>query len=281
MPDAVNIVFMITSGFDEAFLAKHIESFDGKSRKPTNEYQRSFWSINGLSVIFYEGKLVIQGQLNEFTKAFLRGLRNIKGLTLDSKNAQKFMALFPVRQNSVVCSQCGKDSLTIQGQIEGLDMSFKMECGHTCNLEAPFLTLNNRVLPDINMILAKSVSRLINLGLLKGVEIVFPEFILDIVDRFKGSGAKNAISEELDNLRKIAEKRSISINTFSNMPVAYRTATPEDEDKVILDFAHFTNSFLMTSDKVFKERAVMEGRPTIYVNPEDFGKLKMIEEVRT
>lgn len=105
--------------------------------------------------------------------------------------------------------------------------------------------------------------------------------LLDIVDRFKGSSQKSAISEELDNLRKIAEKGSITINTFHNMPFAYQTKTPEDEDKVILDFAHFTNSFLMTSDKVLKERAVMEGRPTIFVNPDDFGKLKMIEEVRT
>jgi rRNA-processing protein FCF1 len=281
MPNAVNLVFTVTSGFNRTLLAEYIDGFKGRSRSPTNEYQTSFWSVNGLSVILYEKKLVVQGQLTEFTKAFLKGLRNIEGVTLDSTNTQKFMALFPVRQNSVVCSQCGKDSLTIQGRIEGLDISFKMECGHACNLEAPFLTLNNRVLPDISMILAKSVSRLVNLGLLRGVEIVFPEFILDIVDKFKGSGSKNAILEELENLRKIAGKKSISINTFSNMPVAYRTTTPEDEDKVILDFAHFTNSFLMTSDKVLKERAVMEGRPTIYVNPEDFSKLKMIEEVRT
>jgi rRNA-processing protein FCF1 len=281
MAESTNLVFTVTSEFDQDLLAKYVESYKGTSRKITNEYQKAFWSINGLSVILYEDKLVVQGQLNEFTKLSLRGLRSIKGLTLDSKNAEKFRAIFPVRQNSIVCGKCGRDSLTILGQIEGLDISFKMECGHTCELTAPFLTLNNRVLPDINMIVAKSVSRLINLGRLKGAEIVFPEFILDIVDKFKGSSQKSAISDELDNLRKIAEKGSITINTFHNMPFAYKTKTPEDEDKVILDFAHFTNSFLLTSDRVFKQRAVMEGRPTIFVSPEDFGKLKMIEEVRT
>ena len=281
MPNAINIVFIVTSGFDIDSLARQIDAFNGKSRKLTNEYQKSFWSINGLSIILYEKKLVVQGQLSELTKPFLKGLRNIKGLTLDSPNLQKLMTLFPSRQNSVVCSQCGRASLVINGQIEGLDISFNLECGHACNLEAPFLTLNNRVLPDINMILSKSVSRLINLGLLKGVEIVFPEVILDIVDKFKGTGSKNAISEELNELRKITEKKSISINTFSSIPVMYRTTTPEEDDKVILDFAQFTNSILMTSDNVFKERAVMQGRPTIYVNPSDFGKLKMIEEVRT
>jgi rRNA-processing protein FCF1 len=281
MPGSVDLVFGLTAEFEQDFLAKHVTTYKGTRRRTTNEYQKSFWSINGLSVILYEKKLIVQGQLNNFTKAFLKDLPRIQGLTLDAKNAEKFWSIFPTRQNSVVCSKCGKDSLAIQGQVEGLDIGFRMECGHSCDLAAPFLTLNNRVLPDINMILAKSVSRLINLGRLKGVEIVFPEFILDIVDSFKGSGSKNAISEELGNLRKIAEKGSITINTFSNMPMAYRTATPDDEDKVILEFAHFTNSFLMTSDKVFKERAIMEGRPTIFISPEDFGKLKMIEEVRT
>ena len=131
------------------------------------------------------------------------------------------------------------------------------------------------------MILSKSVSRLINLGLLRGVEIVFPEVILDIVDKFKGTGSKDAVSEELESLRKIAEKGGFGINTFSNIPITYHTTSPEDEDKVILDFAQFTNSILMTADNVFKERALMQSRPTIYVNPKDFGKLKMIEEVRT
>lgn len=281
MPDSTNIVFDVSSGIDKDSLARHVENFNGKTRNLTNDYQKSFWSINGLSVILYEKKLVVQGQLSETTKPFIRGLRDVKGLTLDSANRQKLMALFPSRQNSMVCSQCGKTSLVIQGQIEGLDIIFTLECGHHCNLEAPFQTLNNRVLPDINMILSKSVSRLINLGLLKGVEIVFPEVILDIVDKFKGTGSKDAISEELESLRKIAENGAFSINTFSNIPMTYRTTSPEEEDKVILDFAQFTNSILMTADNVFKERALMLGRPTIYVNPKDFGKLKMIEEVRT
>jgi rRNA-processing protein FCF1 len=281
MAESINLVFIVTSEFEQDVLAKYVSDHKGASRETTNEHQKAFWLINGISVILYKDNLVVQGRLNEFTRTFLRGLRDVLGLTLDAKNAEKFRAIFPVRQNSVVCGKCGKDSLTILGQIEGLDISFKMECGHSCDLTAPFLTLNNRVLPDINMIVAKSVSRLINLGRLKGAEIVFPEFILDIVDKFKGSGQKTAISEELDNLRKIAGKGSITINTFHNLPFVYQTKTPEDEDKVILDFAHFTNSFLMTSDKVLKERAIMEGRPTIFVSPDDFGKLKMIEEVRT
>lgn len=194
-PDSVNLVFITTSEFARA---------KGKEKKTTNEYQSFFWSVNGLSVILYSEKLVVQGRLTEFTKPFIRGLRDVTGLTMDFKNVEKFMKLFPVRQNSIVCSKCGKDSLLMRGFIEGLDISFGMECGHKCSLVAPFLTLNNRVLPDINVICAKSVSRLINLGYLAGAEIVFPEFVLDVIDKFKGSGLKKAFSGELDNLRKRA-----------------------------------------------------------------------------
>lgn len=200
-------------------------------------------------------------------------------LTLDSSNAEKLRKIFPARQNSIVCSICQRDTLLIQGSIGGLDISFRMECEHKHDLTAPFLTLNNRVLPDINMIVSKSVSRLANLGFLTGAEIVFPEVILDVIDEFKRTGKKKAISSELNNLRRIAEKGSIKINTFSNLPISIKEHA--EEDKIILDFAQFTNSVLLTSDEVFKVRALMSGRPTIFISPDDFGKLKMIEDVRT
>jgi len=279
-PESVNLVFITTSEFEEDILAEYVRDWKGATRKTTNEHQRFFWSINGLSVILYKEKLVVQGRLTEFTRKFIRTLRDIKGLTLDSKNAEKFLKLFPVRQNSIICSKCGKDSLFIKGYIEGLDILFGMECGHKCDLVAPFLTLNNRILPDINVIRAKSVSRLVNLGYLAGAEIVFPEFILDVIDKFKASRFKKAISVELNNLRKLEERGLISINTFSNLPISIEH-TSGDEDKIILDFARFTNSILLTSDEVFKERALMVGHPTIFILPDDFGKLKMIEEVRT
>lgn len=279
-PESVNLVFLTTSEFEEDILAEYVKDWKGATKKTTNEYQRFFWSVNGLSLILYVEKLVVQGRLTEFTKRFIRGLRDVNGLTLDSKNAEKFMKLFPVRQNSIVCSKCGRDSLLIEGHIEGLDILFGMECEHKCDLVTPFLTLNNRVLPDVNVICAKSVSRLINLGYLAGAEIVFPEFILDVIDKFKGSSLKKAVSAELDNLRKLEERGLIKINTFSNLPVNI-THKLDDEDKTILDFARFTNSILLTSDEVFKERALMLGHPTIFIHPDDFGKLKMIEDVRT
>ena len=98
-PDSVNLVFIATSEFEEDILSKYVKGWKGTTKKATNEYQRFFWSVNGLSVILYSEKLVVQGRLNEFTKRFIRGLRDVKGLTLDSENADKYMKLFPVRQN--------------------------------------------------------------------------------------------------------------------------------------------------------------------------------------
>jgi len=281
MSESVNLVFITTSEFKEDCLKEYAQEWKATIKRTTNAYQRLFWSINGLSIILYENKLVVQGRLNEFTKRFIKGLRNIKGLTLDSKNLEKFMRIFPVKQNSVVCSTCGEDSLLIKGYIEGLDIVFGMECSHKTDLVAPFLTLSNRILPDVNMLISKSVSRLINLGCLKGVEIVFPEFILDVIDTFKASPRKKAVSDELSTLRRIEEKGLIKINTFSSIPIHLDAKPPMDEDRIILDFAHFTNSILLTGDGVFKDRAIMSGRPTIFVSPEDYVKLKMLEETRT
>ena len=126
-------------------------------------------------------------------------------LTLDSSNAEKLRKIFPARQNSIVCSICQRDSL-IQSSIEGLDISFRMECEHKHDLMAPFLTLNNRVLPDINMIVSKSVSSLANLGFLTGAEIVFPEVILDVIDVFKKTGKKKASNISEEKADELADK---------------------------------------------------------------------------
>lgn len=280
MPGSVNLVFITTSEFEESALTGYAERWKATSKETTNKYQRAFWSINGLSAILYEDKLVVQGRLNEFTKKAIKELRTVKGLTMDSANLAKLRKIVPARQNSVVCSICGKDSLLIAGAIEGLDIAFQMECTHKSDLAAPFSTLNNRVLPDVNILISKTISRLINLGCLRGVEIVFPVFILDVIDKFKGTPRKKAVSDELEALRKIEEKGLIRINTFPNLPIQIEAKPPIDEDKVILDFAHFTNSILLTGDNVFRNRAIMSGRPTIFVNPDDYGKLKMIVETR-
>jgi rRNA-processing protein FCF1 len=279
MSESVNIVFEISTGFDESTLLAYMQK--AKEEKTKGDYELRVWRIDGLTIKQYERKLVVQGGLNDFTKGFLQGLRGVKGLTLDGKNTIAFVRVFPSKHNAILCQECGGTFLAIQGEIEGLDVVFKNECGHRNNLRPPIFMLNNRILPDLNMLISKSLSRLIHLGYFIGFEVVVPEFLLDVVDQFKGSGNKTAVSAELDDLRALERSGKIRMNSLSALPMQIDTSGFKDEDKVILGLAHLTNSVLITSDKIMKERAVAQERPTVYINPDDFGKIKMIQETRT
>jgi len=281
MSASTAIALLITADFNADVLRETLESFKATSKKPANKYQVAVWVIDELMVIQFEKTLLIQGKLNKHSLEILKKIINLKGLTADPKNEQKLRAIFPTAQNSIICPECRATSLEINEKIQGLEINFLLECGHLIELTGPFNILNNRVLPDINMLIAKAVSRLVKMGYLKGVEIVFPEFILETVDQIKGTGLKNSVVEELNDLRKLTKTNSISINTFPNLPLTYTIKNKEDEDKVILDFAHFTNAVLLTGDNVLKARALMESRPTVFVPPEDFGKIKAIDETRT
>lgn len=249
-------------------------------KKPTNDYEKRVWSIDGLTIKLYEKKLVVQGALNYNTKEYLRGLRDISGLTLDGKNAVTWLQVFPSRHNAILCPLCRETSLTIHGEMEGLDIVFKGECGHKNNLRPPIFMLTNRILPDINLLISKSLSRLIELGYFEGFEVVFPEFILDVVDQFKGPSRKDAVSDELTNLGELEKRGKISLNNLTAIPLTIDPSSMKDEDKIILELAQLTNSVLLTADDLLKQRAVLQERPTIYISPDDFGKLKIVEKVR-
>jgi hypothetical protein len=61
------------------------------------------------------------------------------------------------------------------------------------------------------------------------------------------------------------------------LPIDFKKE-PVYEDKIIIDFAHFTNSVLLASDSVFRDRALADGRPTMFISPKDLEGLKKIEE---
>ncbi len=277
MPENVTLTFEFSADFDEQGFLNYMSK--AQAKKPTGEYERRVWSINGLTIKQYHKKLVVQGSLNDFTKKFLQGLKRVKGITLDQRNAMKFVQIFPSKHNAILCPVCNDAYLVIEGVVEALEVMFRGECGHRNDLTPPFFMLNARILPDISMLISKSLSRLVELGHLNGFEVILPEFILDVVNQFKRSASKDAVSAEFDSLRALAKEGKIRINTLSTPPIDI--SSPQiDEDRVILDLAHLTNAILVTSDKLFKDRAVMQERPTVYISPDDFGKLKMIQEVR-
>jgi len=278
MPQNVTLVFERSAEFDEsAFLAYMSKA---SQKKPTGEYEKGSWSINGLSVKQYERKVTVQGSLNDFTKKFLRGLSQVKGLTMDEKNARVFFQIFPTEHNAILCPECHRGVLCVNGEMEGtLDIVFRGECGHKHDTKPPVFTLTNRVLPDISMLTSRSLSRLIELGHFNGFEVVVPNFILSVVDKFKGS-SRGPVSDELSSLRRLEQEGRIRIYNLSGVPVKIDSSNIQDEDGVILGLAQLTNSILITSDGNFKDRAVLQKRPTVYISPELFGKLKTIKEVR-
>jgi predicted PilT family ATPase len=101
-----------------------------------------------------------------------------------------------------------------------------------------------------------------------------------VVDQFKGSGNKDAVSSELDMLRALEKMGKIRLNNLAVLPVKIDPSLFKEEDKMILELAQLTNSILLTSDQILKDRSVMQERPTVYIPPEVFGKIKMIQEVR-
>lgn len=277
----ITIVWKASSRFHEQELVGILRKFEAERQASKSEYELGIWKINGLTVKRYERKIVVQGNLDDYNRNLLPAIEKIDGLTLDAKNAAKLRRIFPSKQNAIICDKCKSVSLLIEGAEEGLDIVFRKVCGHVDRLVAPLTMINSRVLPDINILVSKSLSRLIDLGYFKGFQIVIPEFIFDVIDQFKGSGSKRAVSEELANLRSQESNGKIEIiGLKSDLVNLEKMDLDRDEDKIILTIAHLTNSVLITADQVLKDRAIMEERPTIFVPPRVFGKIKVIEEVR-
>jgi len=282
MPPQITIVWKFLSNFRNEDLVKILNGFGGEEVEPKNEHEQNVWKVDGLTIKHYKNKLVVQGIPNDDGKRLLQRIAEIDGLSLDDKNAEKFAKIFPTLQNAILCSECRKPSLIIEGVIEGLDIVFKKECGHKNNLKPPILMLNNRILPDMNILISNNLSRLIKLGFFVGFEIVIPDFIIHAIDQYLGPSKKKGASQEIENLRKLEQDGKISIfNVQDNLKSSItRDDFNSEEDVIILKIANLTNSILITTDKIFKERASLGKRPTIYIDSTLGGKIKTIEEVR-
>jgi predicted PilT family ATPase len=121
------------------------------------------------------------------------------------------------------------------------------------------------------------------LGYFHGFEIVVPQYVMGVVDKYVGRAQKRAISEEIGVLRRLAGENKVSILNYNDgfpMPLTREQFESEEDDK-ILEIAHLTNSVMVTCDGNFKDKALLANRPTIYINPDLLNQVKVIEEVRT
>jgi len=283
MPEQIVIVWEFLPDFDKELIKKVMEKYKAIPRAPSNPFILLSWKTDGLTINVFEKKMVVQGILDEHGKELIQELAGIEGLRLDAKNQERLAQIFPRRQNAIVCSQCRMPSLLIQGEVSGLDIVFKKECGHTDKIKPPFLTLNNRILPDINVLIAKAISRFINVGYFNGFEVVIPQYVMKVADKYLGRAQKSAFSGEVEALRKLADAGKISILNYKDgLPIPSTKEQFEDEeDDKILEIAHLTNSVMVTCDENFKDKALLANRPTIYIHPDLLSQVKIIEEVRT
>lgn len=283
MPEQIVIVWEFLPGFSTDLIEKVMEKYRASQRTPTNQFMIQSWKTDGLTVNVFEKKLVVQGTLDEHGKILVQDIAGIEGLRLDAKNQERLAQIFPRRQNAIVCSQCRLPSLLIQSEIAGLEVVFKKECGHADKIKPPFLTLNNRVLPDMNVLVSKALSRFVGLGYFLGFEVVVPQFLMRVIDKYAGKAQKKAISDEIGVLRKLANENRISILNYNDgFPIpSTRERFESEEDDKILEIAHLTNSVMITCDGNFKDKALLANRPTIYIQPDMLEQIKIIEEVRT
>jgi len=186
MPEQMVIGWEFLPGFDKELIKGIREKYRAQFRGPSSPFMLQSWKTDGLTINVFAKKLVVQGVLDEHSKVLIQEIAGIEGLRLDAKNQEILARVFPIRQNAIVCSQCRMPSLLIEGEIAGLDVVFKKECGHVDKMRPPFLTLNNRILPDINVLISKTLSRFINLGYFHGFEIVVPQYVIGVVDQYVG-----------------------------------------------------------------------------------------------
>ncbi len=276
----LTLVWQISSELDESKLIHILESYGGKKTQ-SDEYEIWRFKFNGLTTKCYEKTLVVQGTENEKNLRLVRDINNIQGLQFDSKNAEIYNKLFPCRHNAIFCMECKTPSLLIEAKIEGLDIVFKKECGHKNSMRPPLIMLNNRILPDINILISNHLSRLIKIGYFEDFEVVIPEFIMNVLDLL-GSNKKKGAINEIEKLRSLENKQKITI--FSSregieIPPS-KKEFQQEEDNIILEIANLTNSILLTADETLKEKAVLNDRPTIFIHPRESKKLKIIDDVR-
>ena len=125
---------------------------------------------------------------------------------------------------------------------------------------------NIRILPDICVLISHTLSRLIELNILEGFEIMIPDSIEYIVQILCEGRLQAGFHNEIDKLKELDAERKIDIVYCSyEMPeIKTKKELVTIEDDLILEIAIITNSILFTSDKGLRNKASAVKQPVIY-----------------
>ncbi len=276
----INVTFRTDSTFDNDDIIPILNKYGLEEHKTTSEYQIWIYKDHDIVITRFKHKILIQGKEYDRNLDLLRELLNIDGLNADPKNAEKIAKLFKISHNTLFCMECKTPSLLIESETQGLDISFKMACGHDNDMLPPMFMLTSRILPDINILINGSLSRLIDLGYFKGFEIVLSDFTMHEIDLL-GPKLRTGASNEITRLTDLENDSKIIIfNCADGVEYPTKEEFDQKEDDRILDVANLTNSILLTGDMNLKDKAILKKRPTIYILPKNAGQIKYIHETQ-
>lgn len=278
----INISWGVSPRFNEVDLELVLGRYSAIKMASKSEYELGLWKVNGLTIKLFKETLVAQGKYTTSGINIVNEIKKLKGLSLDHKNRSKLIALRPSSQNALICDECGEFVYAISSSVENLDVFFKNECGHRNNVNAPFIMCVNRIMPDINVLKSRNLSRLIELGFFENCEVLIPKYMMDCLDQYL-EGSKTTISNEISLLRDLEKKGLIKIKHFNDgfdIP-ASRDEFGIDEDTTLLDIADITNSVFITCDVNCRDQATLRNRPVIFIDHDTTRNTKILHKLRT
>ncbi len=278
VPAQISITWHLTPKFSEARLDEILHKDLGLNKDQPPQDVRLRWKFPDITIHLYHTRLLAQLVKTEFTIAVVKRLQSYEGLTVDDVNARKIATLLPIGQNSLVCPQCKMPTIEVTAEISGLSAAFKTSCGHSIEFEPPVMMFSNRLLPDINILVGNSLSMFLELGFFKRFEVALPDFLLHAIDQFLGRAKAKGAAREIEKLQTLAAEEEISLIWFEVGEKKY--LGPDDfgkkEDDFILEQAKLTNSILLTADKNLSQKATLQQRPVVYLEPKIISQLKSL-----
>jgi rRNA-processing protein FCF1 len=277
----INITWDISPTINDSAIKEILSRYGCSDAPTTNEYQKWVCRGSNVSIQKFEKKLVLQGNESDQNLEMMQELNRAEGLHLDHANKEKYTRLLRFSHNAILCMECTSPSMLIEGKVENLDLVFRKECGHIAKMQPPIFMVTCRILPDVNVLISGHISKGIQLGFFEHFEIVIPDFLMGVIDTL-GSAKKAGASNEIGRLNRLEMEGKISL---INCKDGHSIPPPEElgavEDDIILEIAKLTNSILFTQDVTMKDKALIKKRPTIFLHPEEAGKVKVIAQVRS
>jgi len=148
-------------------------------------------------------------------------------------------------------------------------------------MNTPIMVLNNRILPDLNILISNSLSRLIEMGLFEGYEVVIPKFAMKVAETLGGS-KKTGIHNEITKLKDLETENKIKVMHYGDDNDTYSIEKMlNQEDEILAKISDETNSILITSDRLFQSTRQLENRPVILMPASIHEHIKTIHEARS